>query len=151
MPKKAACTQPTAQTEQSLNLNSAHEMPAVAHAPRFGVYSAAVYNDEIETSHFSDVQAACNLPHRSKRLYDGDSDGKSETYPVELSIKFHKTPVARHCHRGIRPRNLVPAQRLRCRNHHQMIHKPVGHPAYSASNKPRPAARRLSQIGRLSV
>ena len=29
MPKKAACTQPTAQTEQSLNLNSAHEMPAV--------------------------------------------------------------------------------------------------------------------------
>ena len=59
MPKKAACTQPTAQTEQSLNLNSAHEMPAVAHAPRFGVYSVAVYNDEIETSHFADVQAAC--------------------------------------------------------------------------------------------
>ena len=94
MPKKAACTQPTAQTEQSLNLNSAHEMPAVAHAPRFGVYSAAVYNDEIETSHFSDVQAACNLPHRSKRLYDGDSDGKSETYPVELSIKRPSPDIA---------------------------------------------------------
>ena len=91
MPKKAACTQPTAQTEQSLNLNSAHEMPAVAHAPRFGAHSAAVYNDEIEIWHFDDVQAACKLPYRSKRLYDGDSDGKSETYPVELSVK-HPSP-----------------------------------------------------------
>lgn len=63
---KAAYTQPTAQTEQSLNLNSAHEMPAVAHAPRFGTHSAAVYNDEIETSHFADVQAACNLPTATK-------------------------------------------------------------------------------------
>lgn len=96
MPKKAACTQPTAQTEQSLNLNSVHEMPAVAHAPRFGVYSAAVYNDETETWHFADVQAACNhaasaiarnFIHRSKRLYDDDGDSKSTTYPVELSIK----------------------------------------------------------------
>ena len=57
----------------------------VANAPRFGAHSAAVYNDEIETSHFADVQAACNLPCRSKRLYDGD--GKNEAYPVELSVK----------------------------------------------------------------
>ena len=34
---------------------------------------------------------ACNLPHRNKRLYDGDSDGKSETYPVELFVK-HPSP-----------------------------------------------------------
>ena len=66
-------------------------MPAVANAPRFGAHSVAVYNDEIETSHFADVQAACKLPYRSKRLYDGDSDGKSETYPVELSVK-HPSP-----------------------------------------------------------
>lgn len=66
-------------------------MPAVAHAPRFGAHSAAVYNDEIEIWHFTDVQAACNLPHRNKRLYDDDSDGKSETYPVELSVK-HPSP-----------------------------------------------------------
>ena len=66
-------------------------MPAVAHAPRFGAHSAAVYNDKIEIWHFADVQAACNLPHRSKRLDDGDSDGKSETYPVELSVK-HPSP-----------------------------------------------------------
>lgn len=66
-------------------------MPAVAHAPRFGVYSAAVYNDEIEIWHFADVQAACNLSRRSKRLYDGDSGGKSETYPVELFVK-HPSP-----------------------------------------------------------
>ncbi len=51
----------------------------------------SVYNDEIETSHFADVQAACNLPHRSKRLYNGDSGGKSETYPVELFVK-HPSP-----------------------------------------------------------
>ena len=92
--QKAACTQSTAQTEQSLNLNSAHEMPAVAHAPRFGAHSAAVYNDEIETSHFANVQAACNLPHRSKRLYDGDSGGKSETYPAELSVKHPSPDIA---------------------------------------------------------
>ena len=75
-------------------------MPAVAHAPRFGVHSVAVYNDEIETSHFADVHAACahvtpaiarNFIRRNKRLYDGDSDGKSETYPVELSVK-HPSP-----------------------------------------------------------
>lgn len=92
--RKAACTQSTAQTEQSLNLNSAHEMPAVAHAPRFGAHSAAVYNDKIEIWHFDDVQAACNLPHRNKRLYDGDSDGKSETYSVELSIKRPSPDIA---------------------------------------------------------
>lgn len=92
--RKAACTQSTAQTEQSLNLNSAHEMPAVAHAPRFGAHLAAVYNDEIETSHFADVQAAYNLPHRSKRLYDDDSDGKSETCPVELSVKHPSPDIA---------------------------------------------------------
>ena len=92
--RKAACTQSTAKTVQSLNLNSAHEMPAVAHAPRFGAHSAAVYNDEIKTSHFANVQAACNLPQRSKRLYDGDSDGKSETYPVELSIKRPSPDIA---------------------------------------------------------
>ena len=100
MPKKAACTQPTAQTEQSLNLNSAHEMPAVAHAPRFGAHLAAVYNDETETWHFADVQAACthvalaiarNFIRRNKRLYDGDSGGKSETYLVELFVK-HPSP-----------------------------------------------------------
>ena len=85
--RKAACTQSTAKTVQSLNLNSAHEMPAVAHAPRFGAHSAAVYNDKIEIWHF----AACNLPHRSKRLDDGDSGGKSETYPVELFVK-HPSP-----------------------------------------------------------
>lgn len=75
-------------------------MPAVAHAPRFDAHSAAVYNDEIGTSHFADVQAACahvapaiarNFIRRNKRLYDGDSDGKSETYPVELSVK-HPSP-----------------------------------------------------------
>ena len=66
-------------------------MPAVANVPRFGAHSAAVYNDKIEIWHFDDVQAACNLPQRSKRLYDGDSDGKSETYPVELSVK-HPSP-----------------------------------------------------------
>lgn len=66
-------------------------MPAVAYAPIFGAHSAAVYNDEIETSHFDDVQAACNLPHRNKRLYDGDSGGKSEAYLVELSVK-HLSP-----------------------------------------------------------
>lgn len=92
--QKAACTQSTAQTEQSLNLNSAHEMPAVAHAPRFGAHSAAVYNDEIKTSHFANVQAACNLPQRSKRLYDGDSDGKSEAYLVELSVKHPSPDIA---------------------------------------------------------
>ena len=92
--QKAACTHPTGQTEQSLNLNSAHEMPAVAHAPRFGAHSAAVYNDEIKTSHFANVQAACNLPQRSKRLYDGDSDGKSEAYLVELSVKHPSPDIA---------------------------------------------------------
>ena len=91
---KAACTQSTTKTVQSLNLNSAHEIPVVAHAPRFGAHSAAVYNDEIENSHFADVQAACNLPHRSKRLYDGDSDGKSETYLVELSVKRPSPNIA---------------------------------------------------------
>lgn len=59
-----------------------------------------MYNDEIETSHFADVQAACalvapaiarNFIRRNKRLYDGDSDGKSETYPVELFVK-HPSP-----------------------------------------------------------
>ena len=59
-----------------------------------------MYNDEIETWHFADVQAACahvapaiarNFIHRSKRLYDGDSGGKSETYPVELFVK-HPSP-----------------------------------------------------------
>ena len=69
-------------------------MPAVANVPRFGAHSAAVYNDEIETSHFADVQAACNLPYRSKRLYDDDSDGKSETYPVELSVKHPSPDIA---------------------------------------------------------
>lgn len=69
-------------------------MPAVAYAPRFGAHSVAVYNDKIEIWHFTDVQAACNLPHRSKRLYDGDSDGKSETYPVELSIKRPSPNIA---------------------------------------------------------
>ena len=69
-------------------------MPAVAHAPRFGAHLAAVYNDEIETWHFADVQAACNLPHRSKRLYDGDSDGKSETYLVEVSMKRPSPNIA---------------------------------------------------------
>ena len=68
-----------------------HEMPAVAQAPRFGAHSAAVYNDEIETWHFADVQAACthvtlaiarNFIHRSKRLYDGN--GESEAYLVQL-------------------------------------------------------------------
>lgn len=75
-------------------------MPAVAHAPRFGAHSLAVYNDEIKTSHFADTQAACthvalviarNFIRRNKRLYDGDSGGKSETYPVELSVK-HPSP-----------------------------------------------------------
>mgnify|MGYP000893101334 FL=1 len=60
--------------------------------PRFGAHSAAVYNDEIKIWHFDDVQAACNLPYRSKRLYDGD--GKSETYPVELSIKRPSPDIA---------------------------------------------------------
>ena len=101
--QKAACTHPTGQTEQSLNLNSAHEMPAVAHAPRFGAHSTVVYNDEIKTSHFADAQAACahvapaiarNFIRRNKRLYDGDSDGKSETYPVELSIKCPSPNIA---------------------------------------------------------
>ena len=92
--RKAACTQSTAKTVQSLNLNSAHEMPAVAHAPRFGAHSTVVYNDEIKTSHFADAQAACNFPRRSKRLYDDDSDGKSETYPVELSIKRPSPDIA---------------------------------------------------------
>ena len=54
----------------------------------------------METSHFADVQAACalvapaiarNFIRRNKRLYDGDSDGKSETYLVELSVK-HPSP-----------------------------------------------------------
>ena len=76
-------------------------MPAVTHAPRFGVYSAAVYNDEIETWHFADVQAACNhaasaiarnLIHRSKRLYDGD--GKYEAYPVDLSVQRPSPDIA---------------------------------------------------------
>lgn len=53
-----------------------------------------MYNDEIETSHFADVQAACKLPYRSKRLYDGDSDGKSETYLVELSVKRSSPDIA---------------------------------------------------------
>ena len=124
-------------------------MPAVAHAPRFGAHSAAVYNDEIEIWHFDDVQAACNLPHRNKRLYDGDSDGKSETYPVELFVKHPSPNIAiveytretlfqRKAAAWKSPSNDTPL-------------KPVGHPAYSASNKPRPAARRLLQIGRLSV
>ena len=69
-------------------------MPAVAHAPRFGAHSAAVYNDKIEIWHFADVQAACNLPYRSKRLYDDDSDGKSETYLVELSVKRPSPNIA---------------------------------------------------------
>ena len=69
-------------------------MPAVAHEQRFGAHSAAVYNDKIEIWHFDDVQAACNLPYRSKRLYDGDSDGKSETYPVELSVKHTSPDIA---------------------------------------------------------
>ena len=42
----------------------------------------------------SKLQAACNLPYRSKRLYDGDSDGKSETYPVELSVKHPSPDIA---------------------------------------------------------
>ena len=42
----------------------------------------------------SKLQAACNLPHRSKRLYDGDSDGKSETYLVELSVKRSSPDIA---------------------------------------------------------
>ena len=50
-----------------------------------------MHNDKIEIWYFTDVQAACNLPHRNKRLYDGDSGGKSETYPVELSVK-HPSP-----------------------------------------------------------
>ena len=76
-------------------------MPAVANVPRFGAHSAAVYNDKIEIWHFKieiwhfdDVQAACNLPHRNKRLYDGDSDGKSETYLVELSVKRPSPNIA---------------------------------------------------------
>ena len=40
------------------------------------------------------VQAACNLPQRSKRLYDGDSDGKSEAYLVELSVKHPSPDIA---------------------------------------------------------
>ena len=78
-------------------------MPAVAHAPRFGVHSVAVYNDEIKTSHFVDAQAACahvapaiarNFIRRNKRLYDGDSNGKSETYLVELSVKRSSPDIA---------------------------------------------------------
>lgn len=78
-------------------------MPAVAHAPRFGTHSVAVYNDEIKTSHFADAQAACahvapaiacNFIRRNKRLYDGDSGGKSETYPVELSVKHPSPDIA---------------------------------------------------------
>ena len=42
----------------------------------------------------SKLQAACNLPYRSKRLYDGDSDGKSETYLVELSVKRPSPNIA---------------------------------------------------------
>ena len=41
--------------------------------------------------HLPRTLPACNLIHRSKRLYDGDSDGKSETYLVELSVK-HPSP-----------------------------------------------------------
>ena len=69
-------------------------MPAVANVPSFGAHSAAVYNDKIEIWHFDDVQAACNLPHRNKRLYDGDSDGKSETYLVEVSMKRPSPNIA---------------------------------------------------------
>ena len=69
-------------------------MPEVAYAPRFGAHSVAVYNDKIEIWHFDDVQAACNLPHRSKRLYDDDSDGKSETYLAELSVKRPSPNIA---------------------------------------------------------
>lgn len=46
---KAACTEPTTKTVQSLNLNSAHEMPAVACAPRFGAHLADMYNNGFET------------------------------------------------------------------------------------------------------
>lgn len=67
-------------------------MPAVAHAPRFGAHSAAVYNDKIEIWHFADVQAACNLPHRNKRLYDGDSE--NEAHPVELSVQRPSPDIA---------------------------------------------------------
>ncbi len=40
----------------------------------------------------SKLQAACNLPYRSKRLYDGD--GKSETYLVEVSMKRPSPNIA---------------------------------------------------------
>lgn len=69
--------------------------------PKFGEHSAAVYNDEIETWHFADVQAACNhaasaiarnLIHRSKRLYDGD--GKNEAHPIELSVQRSSPDIA---------------------------------------------------------
>ena len=42
----------------------------------------------------SKLQAACNLPYSNKRLYDGDSDGKSETYLVELSVKRSSPDIA---------------------------------------------------------
>ena len=76
-------------------------MPAVAHALRFGAHSVAVCNDEIETSHFADVQAACNhaasaiarnFIHRSKRLYDGN--GENEAYLVELSVQRPSPDIA---------------------------------------------------------
>ena len=38
------------------------------------------------------MQAACKLPYRSKRLYDGD--GKNEAYPVELSVKHPSPDIA---------------------------------------------------------
>ena len=38
------------------------------------------------------MQAACKLPYRSKRLYDGD--GKNEAYPVELSVQCPSPDMA---------------------------------------------------------
>lgn len=57
---KAACTQPTTQTVKPLNLNLSHEMPAAAHAPKSGAHSTDVYNNEIETWHFTDAQVTYN-------------------------------------------------------------------------------------------
>ena len=40
----------------------------------------------------SKLQAACNLPYRSKRLYDGN--GENEAYLVELSVQRPSPDIA---------------------------------------------------------
>ena len=109
MPKKAACTQPTAQTEQSLNLNSAHEMPAV-----------------LTRRDLAHIRQPCTMTKSKLRILPmrrlpATSPAAAKGCMMTTAMAKAKTPVARHCHCRIHPRNLVPAQRPPRRNHHQTI------------------------------